>query len=74
MDIKDFITEFANQVEVEDVELLEPTTSFRSLDEWSSLGGFMMMGYIKDTFGKEITASDIRGCETIEDLYKLAIS
>ena len=72
--IKEFIENFAEQVEVEDIELLEPGTPFRSLEEWSSLGGFMMMGFIKDTFGKEVTASDIRACETIEDLYKLAIS
>ena len=74
MDIQEFIENFAEQLEIDDLSSLSESTKFRELDEWSSLGGLMMIGFIKDTFSKDVTATDIRACETIGDMYNFANS
>ncbi len=72
MEIKEFIEKFAEQIEVEDVETLEPETDFRSLEEWSSLSVMVLIAFYDDEFDKQIGETAIDGCKTIEDLYKLA--
>lgn len=72
MEIKEFIEKFAEQIEVEDVEALNPDTEFKSLDEWSSLSVMILIAFYDDEFGKQIGETAINECKTIEDLYKLA--
>ena len=72
MEIKEFIEKFAEQIEVENVETLKPETEFRSLDEWSSLSVMILIAFYDDEFDKQIGETAIKGCKTIEDLYKLA--
>ena len=72
MDIKEFIEKFAEQIEVEDVESLTPKTEFKELDEWSSLSIMMTIAFFDDEFDKQIGDTEIKKCNTIEDLYKLA--
>ena len=72
MDIKEFIEKLAEQIEVENVETLKPETEFRSLDEWSSLSVMILIAFYDDEFDKQIGETAIKGCKTIEDLYKLA--
>ena len=73
MDLKEFIEKFAEVIEVEDVESLHGDTDFRDLDEWSSLSVMLLVAFFDEEFEKEIGDSDIKGCSTIEDLYKIAI-
>ena len=72
MEIKEFIGKFAEAIEVENVETLKPETEFRSLDEWSSLSVMILIAFYDDEFDKQIGETAIKGCKTIEDLYKLA--
>ena len=72
MEIKDFIEKFAETIEVENVESLDPQTEFRQLEEWSSLSGMMTIAFFDEEFEKEIGGTDIKGCTTILDLYNLA--
>lgn len=72
MEIKEFIEKFAEQIEVADVESLKPETEFRSLEEWSSLSVMLIIAFYDDEFDKQIGETAIKGCTTIEDLYKLA--
>lgn len=72
MEIKEFIEKFAEQIEVEEVETLKPETEFRSLDEWSSLSVMILIAFYDEEFNKQIGETTIMGCNTIEDLYKLA--
>ena len=72
MEIKEFIEKFAEQIEVENVEKLKPETEFESLDEWSSLSVMIIIAFYDDEFDKQIGETAIKGCKTIEDLYKLA--
>jgi len=43
MEIKDFIQNFADQLDDTDVSMLTPETDFRELDEWSSLTALSVM-------------------------------
>lgn len=72
MEIKEFIEKFAEAIEVENVDALTPETEFHALDEWSSLSVMLLIAFYDDTFDKQIGESTIKGCVTIEDLYKLA--
>ncbi|MBR6183647.1 MAG: acyl carrier protein [Bacteroidales bacterium] len=72
MEIKEFIEKFAEAIEVENVESLMPQTEFHALDEWSSLSVMLLIAFYDDEFDKQIGESAIKGCKTIEDLYKLA--
>ena len=72
MEIKEFIEKFAEQIEVENVKMLQPDTEFRNLDEWSSLSVMIIIAFYDDEFDKQIGETAIKGCKTIEDLYKLA--
>ena len=72
MEFKEFIEKFAEAIEVENVEALTAETEFRALDEWSSLSVMLLIAFYDDEFDKQIGESAIKGCKTIEDLYKLA--
>ena len=72
MEIKVFIEKFAEQIEIENAETLKPETEFRSLNEWSSLSVMIMIAFFDEEFDKQIGETAIKGCKTIEDLYRLA--
>ena len=72
MEIKVFIEKFAEQIVIENAETLKPATEFRSLNEWSSLSVMIMIAFFDEEFDKQIGETAIKGCKTIEDLYRLA--
>ena len=74
MTIKEFITKFAEAVEIEDAASLKGDTPFRELDEWSSLAVMILIAFYDDEFQKQIGEKEIRQAQTIEDLYNLAIA
>ncbi len=72
MDIKEFISKFAEAIEVEDVEGLTTETNFHELDEWSSLSVMLVIAFFDEEFDKQIGDMEIRQATTIQDLYNLA--
>lgn len=70
MDIKEFIQNFADQLDDTDVNVLTPETRFRELDEWSSLTALTVMAMCSDEYDVELTADEMRGANTIKDLYE----
>ena len=72
MDIQSFIKEFAEAIEVEEVDALTPETEFHDLDEWSSLSVIIVIAFFDEEFGKQVDDVAIRKAETIQDLYELA--
>lgn len=72
MELKDFICRFAEQLEIENLDSLTGDTSFRELEEWSSLSILELIVLFDDEFDKQIGDGDIANCQTISDLYKLA--
>ena len=72
MEIKEFIEKFAEAIEVENVEVLTPETTFHDLDEWSSISVMLLIAFFDEEFGKEISTADIKNALTIQDLYTFA--
>ena len=72
MEIKEFIEKFADCIEVENVDALSPETRFRDFDEWSSISVMLLIAFMDEEFGKEITLADIKNAATIQDLYNFA--
>ena len=71
MNIQEFISKFAEMLEIEDVESLTPETKFRDLDEWSSISVMEFIVMADNEFGKQVVDAGIRACSTIQDLYNL---
>ena len=73
MEFNVFIEKFAEAIEIENAESLNETTNFRELEEWSSLAVMLLVAFYDEEFGKQIGGAELRGCQTLQDLYKLAI-
>ena len=71
MEIKEYIEKFAEVIEVENVDALTAETEFRNLDEWSSLSVMLLIAFFDEEFEKEIGGTDIKKCDTIQDLFNL---
>ncbi len=69
MKLEDFIKNFANQFDDTDESEITAETVYTELDEWSSLTVLSIIAMVKTECGKDITAKQIRSCDTIEDLY-----
>lgn len=71
MELKDFVTNFAEQFDDTDASEITASTVFHDLDEWSSLTGMGVIAFIKTEYGKTITGKELRACETVEDVFNL---
>ena len=69
MEIKDFISNFADQFDDLDVNVLTPETEFKALDEWNSLVALSVIAMIDEEYDVTIKGDDIRNSSTIVDLY-----
>lgn len=74
MEIEKFITDFANQFDDIDFSEIKGDTIFQELEEWSSLTILSIIAMVKIEYGKELTAREIRSCQTVTDLFKLISS
>lgn len=71
MEINDFILKFADQFDDTDVEVFKADTEYQELEEWSSVTILSVIACVRTNYGKKITASDLRTCKTIEELFNL---
>ena len=75
MDIKEFIQNFADQFDETEFEEFKPETDYRNdLDEWSSLTGLAVLNMIDKKYGVKVTASEVKGTNTIQELFDLVAS
>ena len=72
MEIKEFIEKFAEAIEVENYEALTPETTFADLDEWSSLSVMLTIAFMDEEFDRQVSNTDIKAAQTIQDLFNLA--
>lgn len=52
-------------------EAIDMETEFRYMDEWSSLAGLAFMTDIAEKYEKNFTVMEMKGAETIGDLYNI---
>ena len=71
MEIKEFISNFADQFDNLDYSTLTPETEFKQLDEWNSLVALSVIAMIDEEYDVTIKGNDITGATTIEDLFKI---
>lgn len=67
--MEDFILKFKDQFDDIDPSLINPETKFRELDEWDSIMGLSVIGFIDDEYGVEFNADDMKECHTLGDIY-----
>lgn len=69
MELKDFIQNFADQLEDTDASEFKAETVFKDLDEWSSLLALSIIAMADEEYGVTLHGEDIRNASTIEDLF-----
>ena len=74
MELKEFIENFANQFDDTDASELRAETKFKELDEWSSLIALSVIAMVDEEYDVTIKGDDIRGSETIQDLFNIVES
>ena len=71
MEINEFIEKFAEIFDDTDASTLSPETKFRELDEWSSLSALGVIALADEEFDVELSGSEIRQANTIQELFDL---
>ena len=74
MEINEFVEKFAEVFDDAEGLNLTPETYFKELDEYSSLTALSIIAFADEHFDVAITGKDIRGTETIQELYDLISS
>lgn len=74
MELKDFIVNFAEQLDDTDISELKPETDFKELDEWSSLTALSIIAMVDEEYNVTLKGEDIRTSDTIEDLFNIVKS
>ena len=69
MDIKEFISNFAEQFDDMDASVLTPETEFKQLEDWNSLVALSVIAMVDEEYDVTIKGDDIRNANTIEDLF-----
>ena len=66
-----FIADFAEQLDDTPVDEIDGDTEFQLLDEWGSMTAMAVVAMVERKWGKKITGKDIRGCESVRELFEL---
>lgn len=74
MELKKFISNFADQFDDTDSSEIHAETKFHEIEEWSSLTAMGVIALVKTEYGKTITGKELRDCITVEDVYNLISS
>lgn len=74
MNLTQFIENFADLFDETDSDTIQATTRFKNLEEWSSLLALSVIAMIDEEYDVEFRGDDIRGSETVEDLYNIVSS
>lgn len=74
MELKNFVADFADQFDDTDASEIEAQTLFHDLDEWDSLIALAVLNMTEKKYGKRITFDDMKGCDTVEDLFNVICS
>lgn len=71
MELKNYIADFADQFDDTDASEIDAQTSFHDLEEWDSLIALAVLNMTEKKYGKRITFDDMKGCDTVEDLFNV---
>lgn len=74
MEIEKFIKNFALQFEDTPENQFDAVTSFKELEEWSSLTALSIIAMIDEEYDVKVKGEDIRNSTTISDLFEIVKS
>lgn len=74
MDINEFIEKFAEIFDDTDRNEFQANTKFKELDEWSSIMALNVIAMVDDEYDVLLKGDDIRGTETISQLFDIVKS
>lgn len=72
--IEEFVINFAEQFESTDRKSIKSSTRYKDLEEWDSLAVLTIISMVNSTYNVELIGADIRGANTVEELYNLVMS
>ena len=68
MSTTDFISKFAEALEIEDASILSESTEFRNLDEWDSLAYLNIIAMLDEEYEVQIENAEFKKLNTIGDI------
>ena len=68
MNTEDFISKFAEALEIEDASALTAATEFRSLDEWDSLAYLSVIAMLDEEYDLQIENAAFKQLKTLGDI------
>jgi acyl carrier protein len=71
MELQNYISDFADQFDETDAGEILANTKFHELEEWDSLIALAVLNMTEKKYGKRITFDDLKGCDTVEDLFNV---
>jgi acyl carrier protein len=74
MNIQEFISIIEEEFDEVETGTLEATTSFRQMEGWSSMHALILIALVDNHFDVLLTGEELRGLDTIQDLYDLLAS
>ena len=74
MELDGFVRLFGVQFDDTPADVFAPDTKFRDLDEWSSLTALSIIAMVDDELDVQLTGNDVRGANTIEDIFHIVKS
>lgn len=69
MSLDDFIKRFADEFEDMEDGAIGADTVFTELEDWNSLSTLGVIAMVKMEFNLDITADEIRACDTVKELF-----
>lgn len=74
MNMQEFVVNFANQFDETEMDVFNPETRFRDLEEWSSFLALSIMAMVMSEYNVALTAEEMRNANTIQELYDVVAS
>jgi acyl carrier protein len=74
MEISTFVENFAEQFEDTPADQIKPDTSFRDLDEWSSLIALSIIAMVDEEYGVTLKGDDIKNAYTVQDIFNRVVA
>ena len=67
----DFLSELAGSLPAAPSAPLSVSTRFREQPWWDSLAALIVMASFQGAYGRQITAEQLRGCQTLGEVMEL---
>ena len=67
----DFLSELTASLPTTPATPLSPGTRFRAQPWWDSLAALIVMASFQGAYGRQLTAEQLRGCETLGEVMVL---